>query len=192
MSLSENTDSAILLVSSHGRGVIEIWRRDEINNMYLGGGVSKQSIWIIWGTRIQMWSCIHENPKIWSYDAKNLLKSNLFCTALKLNVVISQCAVGASKFWTLFLVKRSINALWGALTRDFGKNCGKLAGVGTNPLISPSLRPCSYDKISNSFGSTPEIIFDVTKFSPQLAVGCNLRSISAPVSVQTIETGAIL
>ena len=80
MSLSENTDSAILLVSSpHGRGVIEIWTRDEINNMDLGEGVEgKQSIWIIWGTKIQMWSCIHENPKIWSYDAKNLLKSNLF------------------------------------------------------------------------------------------------------------------
>ena len=68
MSLSENTDSAILLVSSpHGRGVIEIWARDEINNMDLG---AKQSIWIIWGTKIQMWSCIHENPNIWSYDAK--------------------------------------------------------------------------------------------------------------------------
>ena len=44
MSLSENTDSAILLVSSpHGRGVIEIWTRDEINNLDLrrGGGQAK-------------------------------------------------------------------------------------------------------------------------------------------------------
>ena len=118
-----------------------------MKNVDLWGGGTNQRIGTFWGTKLQIWSCIHKKPRKSSYNGKTLKKSNDFSRGFwTINVRICICAVGARKFRTFFLInaakehsKRQFYGIWFQIV-----DLWPAWGGGRIPLIPPpSLRPCN-------------------------------------------------